>query len=162
MGKEVARIITKILEALLFVCGAGMIVLVVVQVFSRFVVQLSIQGMEELARLVFVWGCFIGVGYSALKNDHIRVDFLLSKIPEKQRRLVHVVLFLIMLGVGVIMVVEGTKFVVDKWMFPDYNTALLFPRSLFWLPVPITGFIVVVQTCIRIGITIKSIAAKPR
>ncbi len=48
-------------EALIVLLMAAMTVLIVVQIFMRYVVQESLTWSEELARYIFVWATYLGV-----------------------------------------------------------------------------------------------------
>jgi TRAP-type C4-dicarboxylate transport system permease small subunit len=144
------KIVSKTLEYLLLFLLVSIIGLILLQVFSRYVLEMSISGIEELARLAFVWGCFIGIGLSSVRNDHIRVEILLTKVPVRWKKTMMFVSYIMILFISAIMVIVGIRFVMNKWIFPDYSTILLYPRALFWLPVPISGAIIFPATIFSI------------
>ena len=152
---SVNRLIKTLLEILL-ATGLGVIILLVLlQVTSRYAFQLSIRvrGTEEVARLVFVWCCFLGVGLSSFRRDHIRMELLLTKFTPKVLKMISCLNSLIIMTIAVMMVIYGSQFVVSRWMYPDYSTVLLYPRALFWLPIPICGLLIVggeIQTFISL------------
>jgi len=125
------------------------VLLVLVQIFSRYVIQQNVKGIEEVARLTLVWGCFIGAGYCVIHDKHINIDFIVTRFPPPLRKAVEVISILILLVVSGVMIGAGTAFVIKRWAFPDYSTSLLFPRSLYWLPVPVCGLIVFVNAASR-------------
>lgn len=49
------------------------ILLLAVQVFSRYVFKLPIAWAEEISRFTFVWAVYMGVSMAAKSNEHIRV-----------------------------------------------------------------------------------------
>ncbi len=49
------------------------ILLLGVQVFSRYVFKLPIAWAEEISRFAFVWAVYMGVSMAARSNEHIRV-----------------------------------------------------------------------------------------
>jgi len=140
--KRFFPIIDKALFITCIIFITAIILLVLLQVFSRYVLQLPIKGTEELARLVFVWACFCGAALATLRGEHVRVDFLMKKIPCPTRLWMHMGISMLVASTGAIMSVSGTIYVIEKWMYPDYSTALLYPRSLFWAPVPLAGLII--------------------
>jgi TRAP-type C4-dicarboxylate transport system permease small subunit len=136
----------RFLEAFLVLILVVTVGMVLVQVFSRYVLQLPIQGLEELARLTFVWGCFIGAGLCYMRGEHLCIDYFLNKLPKRGSSIVRLFLHAVILAISLIMIWAGTKFVVDKWVYPDHSTALFYPRSLFILPIPLCGLIVLGHT----------------
>lgn len=58
-------------------------VLIIFQVFTRYVLNMPLSWSEELARLLVVWLTFIGAGFVASRNAHIAVDLLAVYLPKK-------------------------------------------------------------------------------
>lgn len=142
MEKEEKTALEKVIEVTLSILLASIVIIVLLQVFFRYVLEISLHGIEEIARLLFVWGCFIGAGLCSLRREHLVVDYALIRFKPETQKWVRIFLQLIILSISIIMVVSGTKFVITRWTYPDYTTALMYPRSLFWVPVPISGLII--------------------
>ena len=140
----------RVLEILLVALLSAMIVLVVVQVLARYVFQRNVKGVEEMARLALVWGCFLGSAYAVLKGKHIVVDFVLESVSKNVSAALEVFTLVASAAVGVVMITAGVRFTVSKWVYPDLSTALLYPRSLFFLPVPILGIATVLHSVFRL------------
>jgi TRAP-type C4-dicarboxylate transport system permease small subunit len=136
----------KLLEYLLFVLLCAIVLLVLIQVCSRYVIQLPFIGIEELARLVFVWACLLGAALGTIRGRHVRIEFLVRVLPAGMTTFFALLSSVIILMVSAVMVTHGTYFVINRWSFPDYSTALLYPRSLFYLPVPLSGAIMFIYT----------------
>ena len=62
---------------------AIMSILIVVQVFFRYVLQNSISWSEELARYMFIWLIYIGISYGVKERKHICVDAVYAFMPKK-------------------------------------------------------------------------------
>lgn len=136
----------RFLEILLVILISVVVLLVLIQVFSRYLVQLPFVGIEELARLAFVWACFLGTSLGIIQNRHISIDIILKKFSPRSKRYAWLLAQLMILMVTAVMVVYGTQFSISKWAYPDYSTALFYPRSLFYIPVPISGAIMFFYT----------------
>lgn len=63
-------------------------VLVLLQVFFRYVLNASLFWAEELVRGLMVWGVMIGSALVAASRGHIRVEVLELLLPPKGRRVV--------------------------------------------------------------------------
>jgi len=136
------RILVVLCTALVSIIG----IFVLLQVFSRYLLQLPIHGIEELARLLFVWACFSGAALATLRHENISVSFLAEKASPGAQNWIALGVALIVAALSGVMTVKGTTYVIDKWVFHDYNIALLYPRSLFWLPVPFAGLIMLAKS----------------
>ena len=139
-------VLERTIEILLVLLLAAIVIIVLLQVFFRYVIQMSLHGIEEMARLLFVWGCFLGAGLCSLRREHLRVDYVLVRLKPRAQKMTRMFLQLLILGISTIMMISGTIFVVDMWAYPDFSTALMYPRSLFWLPVPVSGAIIFYAT----------------
>jgi TRAP-type C4-dicarboxylate transport system permease small subunit len=146
MASDSRSIFVKFLEYSLVILISIVVLLVLVQVFSRYLIQLPFIGLEELARLVFVWACFLGTSLGVIRSRHISIEVLLRVLPARMSQLFSVITAIMILIVSAVMVIYGLQFVVNKWSYPDYSTALLYPRSLFYLPVPLSGAIIFFYT----------------
>ncbi|MEO5845101.1 MAG: TRAP transporter small permease [Caldimonas sp.] len=67
---------------------ASYFVLVLLQVFFRYVLNESLFWAEELVRGLMVWGVMIGSALVAASRDHIRVEVLELMLPPTGRRAV--------------------------------------------------------------------------
>ena len=146
MASDSGSIFEKFLEYSLVILISIVVLLVLVQVFSRYLIQLPFIGLEELARLVFVWACFLGTSLGVIRSRHISIEVLLRVLPSRMSQFFSVITALMILIVSAVMVFYGLEFVINKWSYPDYSTALFYPRSLFYLPVPLSGAIIFFYT----------------
>ena len=65
-------------KTICFLLLAGMSILIVVQVFFRYVLQNSLQWSEELARYMFIWLIYMAISYGVKVDKHIAVDAVYS------------------------------------------------------------------------------------
>ncbi|WP_332446129.1 TRAP transporter small permease [Sphaerochaeta sp.] len=77
------KAIDIILEYLMAVCFGVMTIAIFLQVVFRYVLKSPLSWSEELARYLFVWVSFIGGVIAARNGQHIGVELLVKKIPEK-------------------------------------------------------------------------------
>ena len=76
LDENIERIILLVLLAI-------MSVVIVLQVFMRYVMENSLTWSEELARFCFVWLVYIGISYGVKKAKHIRVEAILTVLKRK-------------------------------------------------------------------------------
>ena len=65
---------------------AVVVVIVLVQVFGRYILRISLSWPEELARYVLVWLMFFGVAAAAATRSQIVVDTVLELVSPRARR----------------------------------------------------------------------------
>jgi TRAP-type C4-dicarboxylate transport system permease small subunit len=75
-----------LVESVAGVLLAIVVGIVLVQVFGRYVLRVSLTWPEELARYVLVWLMFFGVAAAAAARSQIVVDTLLELVSPRVRR----------------------------------------------------------------------------
>ena len=84
----IARALGGTLKALSAALLASYFVLVLLQVFFRYVLNESLFWAEELVRGLLVWGVLIGSALVAGSRGHIRIEVLELLLPPAGRRVV--------------------------------------------------------------------------
>lgn len=90
-------------ESIMLVLLSGIVVIMGVQVFMRYVLKNSLAWPEELTRYLFIWFVFLGMGYGIRYDIHIRVD-LLEVICPQMKKLLYVIQDLLFLGFCIFMI----------------------------------------------------------
>jgi C4-dicarboxylate transporter, DctQ subunit len=80
--KRLGAIVESVAAALL----AVVVVIVLIQVFGRYILRISLSWPEELARYVLVWLMFFGVAAAAATRSQIVVDTVLELVSPRVRR----------------------------------------------------------------------------
>jgi TRAP-type C4-dicarboxylate transport system permease small subunit len=75
-----------LVESIAGVLLALLVVIVLLQVFGRYILQISLSWPEELARYVLVWLMIFGAAAAAASRSQIVVDTLLELVPASVRR----------------------------------------------------------------------------
>ena len=128
-----------VLDGVAAVLLAATVSLSFVQVVSRYLLLISTPWTEELARLFFVWAVFLGAAIGVKRNLHTRVDFLFVRLPPRAAALLLAGMDLLLAGMAVVMVLYGGQLVLSTRA--DLSTSLGYPRNWFYLPVPLSGIL---------------------
>ena len=129
-------------EALIVLLMAAMTVLIVVQIFMRYVVQESLTWSEELARYIFVWATYLGVAYGVKKNAHICVETVTGYLPARIREITYIVAQIVFLLFAALVVKEGFVLSMKIFKFGQSSAALGMPMGVIYLA-PTVGFALV-------------------
>jgi C4-dicarboxylate transporter DctQ subunit len=78
----------ELVESIAGVLLAAVVLIVLLQVFGRYILQISLSWPEELARYVLVWLMIFGVAAAAASRSQIVVDTLLELVPTPVRRVI--------------------------------------------------------------------------
>ena len=88
----------KLEEILIGGLLAAMVIITCLQVILRYVFDSGIVWGLEATSYAFLWMVLLGLSYGVRTNSHIAVDFLLTRLPSKSRRL----LLLLAVALGLI------------------------------------------------------------
>ena len=137
--------LNKLIETLLVLIFALLVIDVVWQVVSRYVVGQSSSFTEEFARFSLIWLTVLGAAYiNGQKEGHLSMDFLLSKLPEHKRhgrqKVIQVIMAIFAL---IIMVIGGGNLVYTTLSLGQVSSALNVPLGYVYAIVPICGVIII-------------------
>ncbi len=121
----------------------GMVVIVCVTVFYRYVLNTGIIWAEEVPRTLVALFAFIACAMGVRDRLHISVAvvYRLFKAGGAARRIMDTLLNLSTLACGAIMTVYGWNLCAQLWRFTMAATG--FPRSVQYISMPIAGVIIV-------------------
>lgn len=143
--EKVYSILNKTIETLLVVIFGLLVIDVVWQVVSRYIVGRSSSFTEEFARFALIWLTVLGAAYiNGQENGHLSMDFLLSKLPEQKRwkrqRVIQITMAFFAL---VVMVIGGGNLVYTTLTLGQFSSALNLPLGLVYAIVPLSGLIII-------------------
>ena len=81
--KFIKKFFNNFEEFLVVPIMAVMTVVVIMQVFCRFVLRDSLSWSEELARYLMVWAVFIGASIGVKRGSHVGVEALVIRLPKR-------------------------------------------------------------------------------
>lgn len=139
------RLLNRIIETLLVIIFALLVIDVVWQVISRYVVGQSSSFTEEFARFSLIWLTVLGAAYiNGQKEGHLSMDFLLSKLPQEKRHKRQTVIQVLMaIFALIIMVIGGGNLVYTTLSLGQMSSALHIPLGYIYAIVPICGIIII-------------------
>ena len=136
----------KILSIACAVLLTFMTVLVLIQVFSRYILNSPVAFTEELVRYSLIWTGFIGAAYAFSTREHMSLTLIRDKI-HRQGVLV-VIDGLILLMAIFVFTIGGFKLAVSASR--EFSALLGIPRSLVYSIAPISGVFIVLAQIINI------------
>ena len=136
--------VDKILGITLILIMSVMVLNVIWQVFTRFVVGTPSSFTDELARYLMIWLGILGAAYVSGKNMHVAIDVLPQKFSEKtQRKLRLLVYTLIALFAVFAMVYGGSRLVYITYVLNQKSPALQIPLALVYIAIPVSGLLII-------------------
>ncbi|MEF3077657.1 TRAP transporter small permease [Winogradskyella poriferorum] len=136
--------IDKILGNLLIVIMGVMVVNVIWQVFTRFVVGTPSSFTDELARYLMIWLGILGAAYVSGRNMHVAIDVLPQKASNKTQKYLKLVVYvLIILFALFAMVIGGCRLVYITYVLDQQSPALQIPLAFVYLAIPVSGLLII-------------------
>lgn len=125
-------------EGFIMVLGSAVLVIaILIAVVCRYWLYIPTPWSDELARYIFLWVSFIGMGYVTQHGDHIDVrlvDTIIkskAKNPEKTLRIIIRISQILTLAVLLISTVLYGKFMFAR--YPAISTSLRIPMRIPYL-----------------------------
>jgi len=109
---NVLHVVERALEWFICALVAVLLVIVASTFIDRHFVTLPMAAPDSYARVILVWLTFIGFALAVKNGLNIRVDLIDSHLPAKLRYLFRYVFDLIMLGLTVMLGLNGWRLVV--------------------------------------------------
>jgi TRAP-type C4-dicarboxylate transport system permease small subunit len=102
--RTVEKAIGNLLEGLLAICFFTILVLVVLQVFLRYVLNTSIVGANEVIVILFVYTSAIGGAIAAGRGEHISLTFATEMLSKKAQQVLARVCLVLVAFINAVMV----------------------------------------------------------
>ena len=136
--------IDKVLAKLLIIIMSIMVINVLWQVFSRYLLGAPSSFTDELARYLMIWIGILGAAYVSGRNKHVAIDVLPSRLSAKtQKKLRLIVRILIILFCLFALVIGGSRLVYVTFVLDQYSPALQVPLAVVYMIIPISGLLII-------------------
>lgn len=142
----------RILSILTVLCFAGVILIVCMQIASRYL-PFSYVWTEELTRYLFLYGICFGAPLALIQNEYINVDIIIGRLSEKVQRYFDIGINFSILILSVIMVKESYSFVLVGET--QRSATLPFNMSAIHASILIMSIFLLIFTLVRIYFLFK-------
>lgn len=150
----------KILGGILVFLMASIVIAVLWQVFSRYVLQSASSFTEEIARFLLIWIGILGAAYAAGQQDHLAINILPPKLNVKNRiKLRMGINILIILFALFALIVGGINLVYVNFELGQYSAALGLPLGFVYAVLPISGALIIWYKIIELANPQKYLAS---
>ncbi len=135
--------IDYLLERLLIVLMSLLVLDVLWQVFSRYVLNSPSSFTDEIAGFLLIWVGLLGAAYVSGKNEHLAIDYFAKKLSGKrQRHLQFVTRIAIAFFAISTLIIGGSWLVYTRFYLGVKSSALGIPLGYVYLALPISGMLI--------------------
>lgn len=138
------RKIDKVLGRILIILMSAMVLAILWQIFSRYLLNSPSSFTEELARFLFIWVGILGAAYASGQQTHLAIDILHQKLSAGNRLKLRIgINVLIMLFSFFILVIGGGNLVYVNYDLEQFSAALNLPLFFVYCVLPISGVLII-------------------
>jgi TRAP-type C4-dicarboxylate transport system permease small subunit len=143
---KVRETIDRILEVLVVVVMTVLVLDVVWNVASRYLLNAPSSFSVELARYLLIWVGLLGGAYASGKKEHIAINLLPLKLqkknPAKRRRLDIFINVLIILFALFVFVIGGARLMYIAFKMSQVSATMQIPMGIVYLALPLSGLLI--------------------
>jgi len=148
--------INKIIEVVLVIIFALLVLDVLWQVFSRYLLSRSFSFTEEFARFALIWLSILGAAYLNAKREHLSMDFLYNKLSSQNKKKVSILIeIFIFLFALIVMVVGGFNLVYTTLHLEQLSGTLRVPLGYVYIILPFSGLLIMYFSVYHISNIVK-------
>lgn len=135
----------------------GVLVLNVLwQVASRFILGNPSSFTDELAGFLLIWVGLLGAAYATGQKQHLAIDLLSAKLSEKGKKLQTLIInLLIALFALVVLVIGGGNLVFITFYLGQISSALQIPVGYVYVVLPLSGLFMIYYAVVDMIVTAK-------
>jgi TRAP-type C4-dicarboxylate transport system permease small subunit len=139
----IRQTIDKVLEWFLVLLMSVLVVDVLWQVTSRYVMNSPSSYTDELAGYLLIWVGLLGAAYVAGKREHLAIDLLIQRSsPERRRKLEMIISAVIVIFAITVMIIGGSWLVYTRFYLSVKSSAIGLPLGIVYLVLPISGVLI--------------------
>ncbi len=139
--KKIKRVLDLVLETLVAASMAALVLVVVWQVFTRFVMNSPSNWTSELAIFLLVWVGLLGASVALNRGAHLGIDYFVMKLPPTRRIYTEIFSFgVVALFSLLVLTIGGVQLVLQNLELGQESAALELKMGYVYLALPISGF----------------------
>lgn len=145
--KPLIRCLDLLLNSSLILCMAGLVITILWQVASRFLLNDPSSYTEEIARFLLIWIGMLGGCYAYRSKSHLGLDLLTTKLsPAAQRMASIAVTLVVILFAVVVLGYGGGRLVWLTLELHQTSASLGIPMGYVYSVLPISGVLLVLYS----------------
>lgn len=139
--------VDKVLGIVLIVLMSVLIIDVMWQVISRYVLAHPSSFTDEIAGYLLVWVGLLGAAYVAGEKEHLAIDLLLQRSKGRTRMVIEMIIYTITgLFVLFVLVIGGLNLVYTRFLLHVTSASLELNLGYVYLVLPISGILTLYYT----------------
>ena len=139
----IRMVMVRLLEIAVMIITGALVLDVIWQVFTRFVLKSPSTWTEELATMLIIWVALLGASVGFVRKSHLGVDYFVNKLGDKSRAAVDILVYLLIgLFAGGVLMYGGYQLVTRTMAYGQPSPALGVQMGYVYMVLPISGFFI--------------------
>jgi len=160
------NLLIRSLEITVMIVVAVLVLDVVWQVATRFILKDPSRWTDELATMLLIWVSLLGASVGFIRKAHLGVDYFVGKLRGKLKIFVEFLVYLLIIAFAVLILIYGGYMIVSKTLETGQpSPALQIEMGYVYLALPISGIFIAIfslEAAIQtLGALGKSIPQEP-
>ena len=132
--------VARVIAAFSVIVMIALVVCVVWQVFSRYVLNQPSTLTDELARFLMIWVGLLGAAYTVGAQRHLSIDLLFMSINKRKQALLSLFINLLIFSfAGSVIVTGGIKLINKTLATVQVSAAMQIPMGYVYIILPLSG-----------------------
>ncbi|HEX2190049.1 MAG TPA: TRAP transporter small permease [Longimicrobiaceae bacterium] len=154
--------VDRLLGGVLAAFMGALVLDVLWQVFTRFVLRDPSSFTDELARYLLIWVALLGGAYTAGQRMHLAIDLLPSSLHGRRRHAVGALIeSAVLLFAVAVMVVGGARLVGLTLLLGQTSAALRIPLGWVYTVLPLSGALIAFYSLVFLGEHLRGLRGDP-
>jgi TRAP-type transport system small permease protein len=113
--KKAVDLFWKMLSNVTLFCFIAMLFVMILQVFFRDVLRISVSWTDETTRYFFIWAIFLGSALAQRTREHIRITVLVDRFRPRLRRFFNTVIDIFSILISMVLLIGCIKMMITTY-----------------------------------------------
>ena len=128
------------IERIVLAAGmAGMALITLANVLTRYLTNISLAFTEEYSILLMVIVTLVGTGYAIASGRHVRIDYFVGLLPWRGQRAADVIAQLMWIAILAVVAWYGARLAWDDYRFGVLSAGLGHDQWIYMASLPVLG-----------------------
>lgn len=146
----------RLMIPVIFALSGAMFVVVLAQVFFRYILAHPLPWSEEMARYLMVWVACLAASEAYARGNHVGVTLVVNAVRPGQRKIMTLIIHLAVCVLMGVVVYQG--FILSYMQAAQRSPALEVPMTWPYLAVPVGALLIFIQAA---ALFFKQVAGPP-
>lgn len=147
---KIRKGIDTVLSAACVFLFAVMVIVGTYQIVTRFVFNSPSTVSEELLTYTFAWMAMLASAYVFGKRDHMKMSFVVDKLPEGKRRVLDIVIEVLIVVFAAAVLIYG-GFTIMNLTMTQKTASLGVSQGIVYAVMPLSGILIAIYGVLNIA-----------